>query len=81
MRQASPSAADSQPANGADLVPGDIVLAQAGERIDARALDGGLGFLGLLGLIGPPRPEAIAAMAECPLCYTATVGTLHRPTP
>ena len=37
----------------------------AGERIDAAALEGGLTFLGLLGLIDPPRPEAIAAVAEC----------------
>jgi calcium-translocating P-type ATPase len=38
---------------------------EAGERIDAAALEGGLTFLGLLGLIDPPRPEAIAAVAEC----------------
>jgi len=37
----------------------------AGARIEAAALEGGLGFLGLLGLIDPPRPEAIAAVAEC----------------
>jgi magnesium-transporting ATPase (P-type) len=30
-----------------------------------RALEGGLTFLGLVGLIDPPRPEAIAAVAEC----------------
>lgn len=29
------------------------------------ALDGGLRFLGLVGLIDPPRPEAVAAVAEC----------------
>ena len=29
------------------------------------ALEGGLTFLGLVGLIDPPRPEAIAAVAEC----------------
>jgi magnesium-transporting ATPase (P-type) len=28
-------------------------------------VDGGLVFLGLVGLIDPPRPEAIAAVAEC----------------
>ncbi|ACM04157.1 H+ transporting ATPase, proton pump [Cereibacter sphaeroides KD131] len=33
-------------------------------RIDA-AVDGGLSFLGLVGLIDPPRPEAVAAVAEC----------------
>ena len=38
---------------------------EAGERIDAAALEEGLTFLGLLGLIDPPRPEAIAAVAEC----------------
>jgi calcium-translocating P-type ATPase len=36
-----------------------------GDEIDAGALDGGLEFVGLLGLIDPPRPEAIAAVAEC----------------
>ncbi len=45
-----------------------LALAQrpeAGERIDAAALEGGLTFVGLLGLIDPPRPEAIAAVTEC----------------
>jgi calcium-translocating P-type ATPase len=36
-----------------------------GNQIDARALHHGLTFLGLVGLIDPPRPEAIAAVAEC----------------
>ncbi|WP_439546089.1 HAD-IC family P-type ATPase [Sandarakinorhabdus sp.] len=36
-----------------------------GDRIDPAALEGGLDFLGLVGLIDPPRPEAIAAVAEC----------------
>jgi calcium-translocating P-type ATPase len=35
------------------------------DRIDPKALESGLTFLGLLGLIDPPRPEAIAAVAEC----------------
>ncbi len=35
------------------------------ERIDVAALDGQLVLIGLLGLIDPPRPEAIAAVAEC----------------
>ncbi len=38
---------------------------EAGERIDADTLDGGLAFLGLVDLADPPRPEAIAAVAEC----------------
>ena len=38
---------------------------EAGEQIDAAALEGGLTFLGLVGLIDPPRAEAIAAVAEC----------------
>ena len=38
---------------------------EAGERIDAATLEGGLTFLGLVGLIDPPRPEAIAAVVEC----------------
>ncbi len=38
---------------------------EAGERIGAAALEGGLTFLGLLGLIDPPRLEAIAAVSEC----------------
>jgi calcium-translocating P-type ATPase len=39
--------------------------AEAQDRIDAATLEGGLTFLGLVGLIDPPRPEAIAAVAEC----------------
>jgi calcium-translocating P-type ATPase len=39
--------------------------AGSGDRIDASTLKGGLSFLGLVGLIDPPRPEAIAAVAEC----------------
>jgi calcium-translocating P-type ATPase len=39
--------------------------AEMGDRLDAAALEGGLTFLGLVGLIDPPRPEAIAAVAEC----------------
>ena len=39
--------------------------AETGDRIDAATLEGGLTFLGLVGLIDPPRPEAIAAVAEC----------------
>ncbi len=38
---------------------------EAGTQIDKAALEGGLTFLGLVGLIDPPRPEAIAAVAEC----------------
>jgi calcium-translocating P-type ATPase len=38
---------------------------EAGDRIDGRTLEVGLTFLGLVGLIDPPRPEAIAAVAEC----------------
>ena len=38
---------------------------EAGAQIDAAALDHSLTFLGLVGLIDPPRPEAIAAVAEC----------------
>lgn len=34
-------------------------------QIDPAALEGGLTLLGLVGLIDPPRPEAIAAVAEC----------------
>ncbi len=39
--------------------------AEPGERIGPDTLDGSLRFLGLVGLIDPPRPEAIAAVAEC----------------
>jgi calcium-translocating P-type ATPase len=39
--------------------------AETGEQIDPKALEGGLSFLGLVGLIDPPRPEAIAAVAQC----------------
>jgi calcium-translocating P-type ATPase len=38
---------------------------EPGEQIDAATLEDGLTFLGLVGLIDPPRPEAIAAVAEC----------------
>jgi calcium-translocating P-type ATPase len=34
-------------------------------RLDRDAPPRGLTFLGLLGLIDPPRPEAVAAVAEC----------------
>ena len=51
---------------------GERVLGFAAMRTDAAtgrlhfaALDQGLQFLGLIGLIDPPRPEAIAAIAEC----------------
>ena len=37
----------------------------ATDRLSFAALDHGLQFLGLVGLIDPPRPEAIAAIAEC----------------
>jgi len=39
--------------------------AETGDSIEAAELEGGLTFLGLVGLIDPPRPEAIAAVAEC----------------
>jgi calcium-translocating P-type ATPase len=39
--------------------------AEPGARIDAATLEGSLTFLGLVGLIDPPRPEAVAAVAEC----------------
>ena len=38
---------------------------ETGKGIDAGTLEGGLSFLGIVGLIDPPRPEAIAAVAEC----------------
>jgi calcium-translocating P-type ATPase len=47
---------------------GHRVLALAGAEgggLDERRLDGGLRLLALVGLIDPPRPEAIAAVAEC----------------
>jgi len=39
--------------------------AQTADRIDLAALAAGLRFLGLVGLMDPPRPEAVAAVAEC----------------
>ena len=33
--------------------------------LNAADLDGALVLIGLVGLIDPPRPEAIAAVAEC----------------
>ncbi|MBZ4691389.1 MAG: family hydrolase [Cereibacter sp.] len=38
---------------------------ETGDSIDLVTLEGGLTFLGLVGLIDPPRPEAIAAIADC----------------
>jgi magnesium-transporting ATPase (P-type) len=38
---------------------------ESSETIDPASLQGSLRFLGLVGLIDPPRPEAIAAVAEC----------------
>ena len=38
---------------------------EAGIHIDHATIEKGLAFLGLVGLIDPPRPEAIAAVAEC----------------
>ncbi|MBW8298675.1 MAG: cation-transporting P-type ATPase [Hydrogenophaga sp.] len=38
---------------------------ELGETIAPTSLEQGLRFLGLVGLIDPPRPEAIAAVAEC----------------
>jgi calcium-translocating P-type ATPase len=38
---------------------------EAAAVIDPTSLEGSLSFLGLVGLIDPPRPEAIAAVAEC----------------
>ena len=35
------------------------------EHIDLDTEGGGFTFLGLLGMIDPPRPEAVAAIAEC----------------
>jgi calcium-translocating P-type ATPase len=45
-----------------------LALAQRLEahgRIEPTALEGTLDFLGLVGLIDPPRPEAVAAVADC----------------
>ena len=41
------------------------VCTPAGARIDARQIEDGLTLLGLVGLIDPPRPEAVAAVADC----------------
>ncbi|MFN4154693.1 MAG: cation-transporting P-type ATPase [Paracoccaceae bacterium] len=45
-----------------------LALAERAEpsaQITRDTLDGSLTFLGLVGLIDPPRPEAVAAVAEC----------------
>ena len=41
------------------------VCIPAADTIDEHQIEGGLTLLGLVGLIDPPRPEAIAAVAEC----------------
>lgn len=38
---------------------------ETADRIEASSLEAGLSFVGLVGLIDPPRPEAVAAVAEC----------------
>lgn len=38
---------------------------EKGEQLHGATLEHGFTFLGLVGLIDPPRPEAIAAVAEC----------------
>jgi magnesium-transporting ATPase (P-type) len=40
-------------------------LAESAPHIDEAKLNGGMTLLGLVGLIDPPRPEAVAAVAEC----------------
>ncbi|WP_018388735.1 HAD-IC family P-type ATPase [Ancylobacter sp. FA202] len=40
-------------------------LAQAPPRLSFAELGEGFDFLGLIGFIDPPRPEAVAAIAEC----------------
>ena len=52
-------------ARGGQRVLALAITVGAGDRIDPAMLDGGLEFLGLVGLMDPPRPEAIAAVAEC----------------
>lgn len=37
----------------------------AGTTLDGDELEGALSLLGLIGLIDPPRPEAVAAVADC----------------
>jgi calcium-translocating P-type ATPase len=39
--------------------------AESAPHIDEAKLNGGMTLLGLVGLIDPPRPEAVAAVAEC----------------
>ncbi|MDP3338721.1 cation-transporting P-type ATPase [Frigidibacter sp.] len=41
------------------------VCTPSADKIDEHQIEGGLTLLGLVGLIDPPRPEAIAAVAEC----------------
>lgn len=41
------------------------VCRSACERLADAPVEGGLTLLGLVGLIDPPRPEAVAAVAEC----------------
>ena len=40
-------------------------LPAAPARLTAADLDEGVAFLGLMGFLDPPRPEAVAAIAEC----------------
>jgi magnesium-transporting ATPase (P-type) len=74
------TAAGPQPIDAAHWLAQVDVLAEVGQRVIAIAqramptgssaissddVHGGLTMLGLVGLIDPPRPEAIAAIAEC----------------
>ncbi|MER2509111.1 MAG: HAD-IC family P-type ATPase, partial [Amaricoccus sp.] len=40
-------------------------LPAAPERLTPADIEAGVGFLGLMGFLDPPRPEAVAAVAEC----------------
>jgi calcium-translocating P-type ATPase len=57
--------ADAIAAEGQRVLAFAMLPVPGARAIDARALEGGLTLLGLVGLIDPPRPEAVAAVAEC----------------
>jgi calcium-translocating P-type ATPase len=57
--------ADAIAADGQRVLAFAMRPVPGASSIDAQAIEGGLTLIGVVGLIDPPRPEAVAAVAEC----------------